>query len=110
MSLVTQVASRITRLDAGGWDLNTVVLVTNARTDADAFAARAVLARGLLARMASVKADRFVLSIDRALEKRARHSLRMLAGQLTDEGAGSGVSVVVRMGHYESVAALSAVG
>lgn len=110
MSLVTQVANRITRLDAGGWALQTIILATNDRTDADAMAARAVLARGLIARMASVQADRFVLSVDPALQRRARHSLGLLSGQLADEGAGSGVSVVVRTGHYETVATRASAG
>src|SRR6187551_3742285 len=50
-SLVTQVASRTTRLEAVGWQLDRIVLVSNGRVDPDAIAARSILARGLHARL-----------------------------------------------------------
>ena len=45
-SLVTQVGSRVARLESRGWRLEAMVLVSNGRTEPDDSAARAVLARG----------------------------------------------------------------
>src|SRR6478609_6144803 len=51
--LITQVAMRVTRLQARGWRLSTMVLVSNGRADVPTAAARSVLARGLLAHLAA---------------------------------------------------------
>jgi hypothetical protein len=47
--LITQVAMRVTRLQARGWQLSSMVLVSNGRADAPTAAARSILARGALA-------------------------------------------------------------
>ena len=82
MSLVTQVASRITRLEQRGWKLDTVVLVSNGRSDIDARAARAVLARGLLARMHQARVGNLVLSVDEREGERAQRAIEALAHEL----------------------------
>src|SRR5689334_25237397 len=77
--LITQVAMRVTRLQARGWKLSSMVLVSNGRTDAPTNAARSVLARGLLAHLAAEGGGGFALSVDSYLGRRAEHSLAALA-------------------------------
>jgi hypothetical protein len=96
-SLVNQVASRLTRLEAVGWRFDEIVLVTNGRTTADASAARCVLARGLVAHMATRHSGNFVLSVNEYAERRAVHELFALAGAL-DESAHPGIELCVRIG------------
>ncbi len=97
-SLVTQVASRTTRLEAVGWHLDSMVLVSSGRTDPDAVAARSVLARGLLARMKSKGHGELVLTVDERAGKRARHNLDALAGALQASCRGTQISLCVRVG------------
>src|SRR3954471_12647127 len=63
-ALITQVAMRVTRLSARGWQLSAMVLVSNGRTDAQTSAARSILARGLLAHLAGTGGGSFALSVD----------------------------------------------
>ena len=70
-SLVIQVANRVARLETTGWRLETTVLVVNSRTDPAAFAARSVLARGLLARLQKSGGGRLVLTVDESAGGRA---------------------------------------
>jgi len=80
--LITQVAMRVTRLQARGWQLSSMVLVSNGRADAPTAAARSILARGLLAHLAGPGGGRFVLSVDAYLGLRAAHNLTALATSL----------------------------
>jgi len=97
-SLVTQVASRTARLEAVGWRLCTLVLVSNGRTDPDAVAARSVLTRGLLARMRQKGGGSLVLAVDERLGRRAAAQLRELAAALHRTSAAAGVTLAVRVG------------
>lgn len=106
-SLVTQVASRITKLEATGWQLGSTILVANQRTDSEAFAARAVLARGLLARLVRAGGGELVLTVDERSGGRARQELTGLAAALDIDAVGRGVSVSVRVGRGEPLFGLS---
>lgn len=97
-SLVTQVASRTARLEAVGWRMSTLVLVSNGRTDPDAVAARSVLARGLVARMRQKGGGSLVLAVDERLGRRAAAQLRELAAALHRTSAAAGVTLAVRVG------------
>ena len=101
MSLVTQVASRVTRLEANGWQFDGVVLVSNGRVDPEAQAARAVLARGLLSRLRQSRGCRLVFSVDPRAGRRACYTLDALAAAIDEQSLGSGVSVSVRHGLAE---------
>jgi hypothetical protein len=106
-SLVTQVASRITRFDGSDWDLATVIIVANARTDAEAFAARAVLARGLLARLVRGGGGELILTVDEKAGARACQEISGLAAALDIDAVGTGVRVSVRVGRGEPLFGLS---
>jgi hypothetical protein len=97
-SLLTQVASRTTRLEAVGWRMHALVLVSNGRTDPDAVAARSVLSRGLLARMRARGGGSLVLAMDDKCGRRAASQLRALAASLDPVIQGSLVSLGVRIG------------
>lgn len=97
-SLVTQVASRTTRLEAVGWQLDTLILVSNGRSDPDAIAARSVLARGLLSRLRSRDAGQLVLTVDERLGRRAASTLRALGTSLESAAQAGTVSLSVRVG------------
>jgi hypothetical protein len=97
-SLITQVASRITRLEAMGWRLDAMVFVSNGRTDPDAVAARSVLTRGLLARLSSTAGGRFILTSTDAVDSRACRQLVALANALQEDAATCGVVLGVRSG------------
>jgi hypothetical protein len=99
-SLVTQVATRVARLEGMGWSFDSVVLVANGRTDGSAAATRSVLARGLLARLSSGYSGRLVLSIDDCAERGPVHSLIALAAAL-DESVHPGIELSVRIGAEE---------
>jgi hypothetical protein len=90
-SLIAQVASRVTRLQARGWLLNAMVLVSNGRCEGDSAAARSILARGLLAHLRSAGGGHFALTIDHRLGRRARHNLTHLAETLDPEACRGGV-------------------
>lgn len=97
-SLVTQVASRVTRLAARGWTLEEMVLVSNGRTDAAASASRAVLARGLLANLRAAGGGRLVMTTSARAPGRAQHALTTLAAAIDRDAVGSGVAIAVRLG------------
>ena len=80
--LITQVAMRVTRLQSRGWQLSSMVLVSNGRADAQTAAARSILARGLLAHLAASGGGCFALSVDGYLGRRAEHNLAALATSL----------------------------
>lgn len=80
--LITQVAMRVTRLQTRGWQLSTMVLVSNGRADVPTAAARSILARGLLAHLAGSGGGSFALSVDGYLGRRAEHNLERLAQAL----------------------------
>lgn len=80
--LITQVAMRVTRLQSRGWQLSTMVLVSNGRADAPTAAARSILARGLLAHLAASGGGSFALSVDSYLGRRAEHNLELVAQAL----------------------------
>lgn len=97
-SLVTQVASRMTRLEAVGWSLNDIVLVSNGRTDADSVAARSILARGLLSRLRHIGGGRMTLTVDERLGRRASSDLRSLSTALESSLQGGSVRLTARVG------------
>jgi hypothetical protein len=80
--LITQVAMRVTRLQARGWELSSMVLVSNGRADAPTAAARSILARGLVAHLAASGGGTFALSVDAYLGRRAERNLIALAEAL----------------------------
>ena len=98
MSLVKQVASRLTRLETKRWRFNSTILISNGRLEPEWTAARAVLARGLLSRLRKSAGCRLVLSVDPRAGRRACYTLDALAAALDEEAIGSGVSVSVRHG------------
>lgn len=97
-SLVTQVASRTTRLEAVGWSLGTIILVSNGRSDADSIAARSILARGLLSRLRVRGRGELQLTVDEKHGKRAVASLRALGLSLEQSLRGAHMSLAVRVG------------
>jgi hypothetical protein len=103
MSLVTQVASRLQKLEASGWKFASMVLVSNGRSDDQAIAARAVLARGLLSRLKKSKGCRLAFTVDPRAGRRACYTLELLAAAIDDDAIGSGVSVSVRHGLGEPI-------
>jgi hypothetical protein len=90
-SLITQVASRVTRLEARGWRLQAVVLVSNGRCEGPSVSARSVLARGLLARLHGAGGGHYALTVDARHGRRARHNLTHLAESLAREASIGGV-------------------
>jgi hypothetical protein len=106
-SLVTQVANRIARLEGTGWRLGTSVIVANERTDPAAFAARSVLARGMLARLSKSGGGDIVLTVSDAVSGRACANLLGLAAALDGDAARSGVKISLRIGRREPVVGLS---
>ncbi|HEY0465962.1 MAG TPA: hypothetical protein VGC79_17235 [Polyangiaceae bacterium] len=78
-SLITQVASRVTRLEAKGWQLNAIVFVSNGRCEGDSSAARSILAHGLLSRLRAAGGGHFALTVDERHGRRACHNLALLA-------------------------------
>lgn len=93
--LITQVAMRVTRLQSRGWQLSAMVLVSNGRADAPTTAARSILARGLLAHLATSGGGSFTLSVDGYLGRRAEHNLAALAAALQPAAASSRVALRV---------------
>jgi hypothetical protein len=96
--LVTQVASRLTRLGSAGWQLDEIVLVSNGRADNESHAARSVLARGLLANLRSAGGCLLTLSVSEALGRRATHALTALAARLEPMARAADVVLSVRIG------------
>jgi hypothetical protein len=101
--LVTQVASRITRLTHAGWHLEEVILVTNGRTDPDSAAARSVLARGLVGHLKGSGGHQLTLSASEAHGRRATHELTLLAAALEPVTIVSDLSLCVRIGETAPV-------
>ncbi|MEO7034810.1 MAG: hypothetical protein ABI548_12955 [Polyangiaceae bacterium] len=107
-SLITQVASRVTRLEAKGWKLKAIVLVSNGRCEADSVAARSVLARGLLSRLSSAKGGHFALTVDERYGRRARNNLTHLAGSLDEDASLGGIQLSAYAGEQTPLACLDA--
>ena len=107
-SLVTQVASRVTRLEAKSWKLKAIVLVSNGRCEADSVAARSVLARGLLSRLKAARGGHFALTVDERYGLRARRNLNHLAESLDAEACLSGIQLRAYAGEQTPHGALSA--
>jgi hypothetical protein len=97
-SLITQVASRVTRVEAMGWRLDSIVFVANNRTDPTATAARSVLARGLLARL---EQGELVLTVGYRAGARIGQALMRLAAAL--ESGRPRAAVGVRIGEARPV-------
>jgi len=100
--LITQVAMRVTRLQARGWQISAVVLVSNGRADAHTTAARSVLARGLLAHLAASGGGDFSLSVDGYLGRRAEHNLTALVAALDPVARSSRVQLLLQTGSVAS--------
>ncbi len=107
-SLITQVASRVTRLEAKGWQLKAIVLVSNGRCEGDSAAARSILARGLMARLRGVGGGHFALTVDERLGRRARHNLSHLAESLDQDASAAGITLSAFAGEQTPLAALDA--
>lgn len=97
-SLVTQVATRTSRLEAVGWSLDKMILVSNGRADPDSVAARSILARGLLSRLRLMGRGQLTLTVDERLGRRAGADLRALAASLELSLRGAPVSLTARVG------------
>jgi hypothetical protein len=97
-SLITQVASRVTRLSAMGWQLDAIVLVSNGRADRETMATRSVLSRGLMAHLRAAGGVHFTLSVCNTLGRRGCHSLTSLAAALEPMATACGVALAVRIG------------
>jgi hypothetical protein len=97
-SLLTQVASRIQRLELRGWNLRAMVFVSNGACDGSAVAQRSILTRGLLARLKASGGGHFALTVDERLGQRARHNLTHLAERLDRELTAGGVALSVQIG------------
>lgn len=93
--LITQVAMRVTRLQSRGWQLSSMVLVSNGRADANTAAARSILARGLVSHLAASGGGSFEMSVDSYLGRRAEHNLTSLGAALTPIAAASNVQLRV---------------
>ena len=93
--LIAQVAMRVTRLQARGWQLSSMVLVSNGRADVPTSAARSILARGLLAHLAASGGGSFALSVDSYLGRRAEHNLSALSAALEPVALASRVALRV---------------
>lgn len=105
-SLVTQVASRVTRLEAAGWELGTIVLVSNGEVGPAAVAARAVLSRGLVAHLGARGGGRLVLTATGG--GRGAASLAALASALATDAVTARVELGLRLGSEPPIAAAQA--
>ncbi len=97
-SLITQVASRVTRLEAKGWQLNAIVLVSNGRCEGDSTAARSILAHGLLSRLHAAGGGHFALTVDGRQGSRASHNLTLLAESMAKAARIGGIVLGVHAG------------
>lgn len=107
-SLITQVASRVTRLEANGWQLQAVVLVSNGRCEGDSTAARSILARGLLSRLRGAGGGHFALTVDERHGQRARRNVAQLAESLSREASQGGVVLRAYAGEQCGLSSLDA--
>ncbi len=97
-SLVTQVATRTSRLEAVGWRLDKMILVSNGRSDPDSVAARSILARGLLSRLRLMGRGQLTLTVDERLGRRAAADLRALTISMERSLCGAPVGLNARIG------------
>ncbi|MEI9952593.1 MAG: hypothetical protein WDO74_27340 [Pseudomonadota bacterium] len=97
-SLITQVASRVTRLEAKGWQLNAVVFVSNGRCEGDSAAARSILAHGLLSRLRAAGGGHFALTVDERHGRRACHNLALLAESMAKAARLGGIMLSAHAG------------
>jgi len=97
-SLITQVASRVTRLEAKGWLLNAIVFVSNGRCEGDSVAARSILVHGLLSRLRAAGGGHFALSVDGRHGRRAGHNLTLLAESMEKAARLGRIALDVRTG------------
>lgn len=97
-SLIAQVANRVTRLEAKGWQMKAIVFVSNGRCEGDFTAARSILAHGLLSRLKSAGGGHFALTVDARLGRRASHNLALLAESLENAAKLGGVALSVHAG------------
>jgi hypothetical protein len=93
-ALVPLVASRLTQLEAMGWQLQRIVFVVNADGTAEAASAREILARGLVARLKNGPARELVLASDQPTGSALHQGLVALAAAIED----GEVRVAVRTG------------
>ncbi|HET7543424.1 MAG TPA: hypothetical protein VFK05_26300 [Polyangiaceae bacterium] len=101
-SLITQVASRVTRLETRGWQLNAIVFVSNGRCEGDSTAARSILAHGLLSRLRAAGGGHFALSVDGRRGSRASHNLALLAESMDKAARIGGILLSVHLGEQAS--------
>jgi len=92
-SLITQVASRVTRLEGKGWQLNGIVFVSNGRCEGDSVAARSILAHGLLSRLRAAGGGHFALTVDERHGRRASHNLLLLAESMAKAAKMGGITL-----------------
>ena len=97
-SLITQVASRVTRLEAKGWQLNAIVFVSNGRCEGDSTAARSILAHGLLSRLRAAGGGHFALTVDERHGRRASHNLSLLAESMNRAAKAGGIVLTTHAG------------
>jgi len=102
-SLITQVASRVTRLESRGWQLNAVVFVSNGRCEGDSVAARSILAHGLLSRLRAAGGGHFALTVDERHGRRAGHNLSLLAESMAKAARAGGVALTAHAGESSAV-------
>ena len=105
-SLITQVASRVTRLELKGWQLNAIVFVSNGRCESDSLAARSILAHGLLSRLRASGGGHFALTVDERQGRRACHNLALLAESMDRGARAGGIALSVHAGQLATVASL----
>lgn len=108
MDLVTQVASRVSKLEQQGWRATRLVLALNARIDPEAVTSRQVLGRGLVARLEQGGGGELHVTTNVQAGRRARYLAETLAsslGRVSDR-----VRVSLQVGDAESATAARAVG
>jgi hypothetical protein len=106
-SLITQVASRVTRLEAKGWQLNAIVFVSNGRCEGDSRAARSIIAHGMLSRLRAAGGGHFALTVDERHGRRACHNLSLLAESMNKAARIGGITLRVHAGEQTPASALN---
>ena len=101
--LITEVAQRVARLEAMGWHLSTMVIVSNGQFDVDSGAVRSVLARKLLSRMSTGGGGCLTFTVDERLGGRASHGLTRLASALAEDATAGNVLLSVRVGQAPAI-------
>jgi hypothetical protein len=95
--LLTQVASRISRLENAGWQLERVVMVSNGRVDRDAETSRRVLCRGLLARVEAMGLGQLILTYGSTDDHRVERGLERLVSGLERDKASAKIGIGLRV-------------